>query len=163
MLFRISNYFQPKETLELGTSLGLATVALALGNTGGQVTTIEGCPNTAKKAKAQWEKFQLKNILLQQTTFEGFFEKDTSHKYDLIYVDGNHDKEKTLQYFQLLLKKVHNDSLIIFDDIYWSKEMTQAWQEIIKNDTVTVSIDTFYWGIVFFRREQRKQHFVLRV
>ena len=61
------------------------------------------------------------------------------------------------------LKNVHNDSVIIFDDIYWSKDMTDAWWQIIANEKVTLSIDTFQWGMVFFRKEQPKQHFVIRI
>ncbi|HLW33390.1 MAG TPA: class I SAM-dependent methyltransferase, partial [Aequorivita sp.] len=83
--------------------------------------------------------------------------------YDLILIDGDHNGERTLEYFNALLEKVHNDSLIIFDDIYWSKDMTEAWQKIIAHEKVTVSIDTFQWGMVFFRKEQPKQHFLIRI
>ncbi len=54
-------------------------------------------------------------------------------------------------------------SVFIFDDIYWSKPMSEAWAIIINHPKVTVSIDTFYWGIVFFRKEQVKEHFTVRV
>jgi predicted O-methyltransferase YrrM len=83
--------------------------------------------------------------------------------FDLIYFDGNHSKKATLEYFELLLPTINNDSVWIFDDIHWSKDMEEAW-EIIKNHSkVTVSIDTFQWGIVFFRSEQKKEHFTIRV
>src|SRR5690606_35937297 len=45
LLFRIVRYFQPEQILEIGTSLGLATSALALGNHEAKITTLEGCPN----------------------------------------------------------------------------------------------------------------------
>lgn len=163
LLFRITNYFQPATILELGTSLGMGTVALSLGNPSAQIKTIEGCPNTAKVAKQQFEAFKLKNIELHIKSFEDYFEKDSTANYDLVYIDGNHDKEKTLQYFDILLKKTTNDSLFIFDDIYWSPPMTEAWNDIIQHPKVTVSIDTFYWGLVFFRKEQEKQHFCIRL
>ena len=53
LLFRITNYFQPDSILEIGTSLGLATVALSLGNPKATLTTLEGCPNTMAIAKNQ--------------------------------------------------------------------------------------------------------------
>ena len=84
-------------------------------------------------------------------------------KYDLIFFDGNHQKEATIDYFEQCLQHIHNDSVFIFDDIYWSKGMKQAWQHINEHPSVTISIDTFYWGIVFFRKEQKKQHFTIRV
>ena len=86
-----------------------------------------------------------------------------STNYDLIFFDGNHNKEATLKYFNQLLPKAHNNSIFIFDDIYWSKGMTEAWEEIKQHEKVTVSIDTFFWGIIFFRKEQAKEHFTIRV
>src|SRR5690606_31450214 len=84
-------------------------------------------------------------------------------KYDIILVDGDHNGERTYRYFQSLLSHVHNDSLVIFDDIYWSKDMTATWNKIIAHEQSIVTIDTFQWGMVFFRKEQRKQHFILRI
>ncbi|MEL6811804.1 MAG: class I SAM-dependent methyltransferase [Bacteroidota bacterium] len=162
LLFRLARYFKPALSLELGTSLGLATVALSIGNTHGRVITLEGCPNTAAKAQELFSEFQLEKIQLKTTTFETFFE-NPSIGYDLVFIDGNHDKTNTLSYFDLLRKSAHNDTVLIFDDIYWSPEMTEAWNEIIAHPEVTVSIDTYQWGLVFFRKEQEKEHFRIRV
>ncbi len=82
---------------------------------------------------------------------------------DLIYFDGNHQKEATLKYFKVLLSMGHNESVFIFDDIHWSRGMEEAWEEIKQYPEVSVSIDTFFWGIVFFRKEQEKQHFTIRL
>lgn len=162
LLFRLSKYFKSETVLELGTSLGLGTVALSLSNEFSAIQTVEGCPNTLQKAQEYFEKFNLHNIQIHQELFSEFLE-NTSTQFDLIFIDGDHNGERTLGYFNSLLNKVHNDSLIIFDDIYWSKDMTVAWQKIIANEKVTVSIDTFQWGLVFFRKEQPKQHFVIRI
>jgi predicted O-methyltransferase YrrM len=163
LLYRLVCYFKPERILELGTSLGLATAALSLGNTSARVQTVEGCPNTAAKAQTHFDGFNLKNIQLQTKLFDEFLSENSAETYDLCYIDGNHNKEKTLDYFELLLKQVANDTLFIFDDIYWSQQMTEAWQEIIRHPKVTVSIDTFYWGFVFFRSEQQKEHFKIRL
>jgi predicted O-methyltransferase YrrM len=80
----------------------------------------------------------------------------------LIYFDGNHSKKATLDYFELLLPTICNETLWIFDDIHWSPEMEEAWEIIKKHPKVTVTIDTFQWGLVFFRSEQPKEHFVIR-
>jgi len=162
LLFRMAKYFKSETILELGTSLGLGTVALSLSNEFSAINTVEGCPNTLSKAQEYFEKFNLHNIQIHQELFSEFLE-NTSTQFDLIFIDGDHNGERTLGYFNSLLNNVHNDSLIIFDDIYWSKDMTVAWQKIIANEKVTVSIDTFQWGLVFFRKEQPKQHFVIRI
>ncbi len=162
LLFRMAKYFKSETVLELGTSLGMGTVALSLSNEFSAINTVEGCPNTLSKAQEYFEKFNLHNIQIHQELFSEFLE-NASTQFDLIFIDGDHNGERTLGYFNSLLNKVHNDSLIIFDDIYWSKDMTVAWQKIIANEKVTVSIDTFQWGLVFFRKEQPKQHFVIRI
>ena len=163
LLFRLAKYFNSENVLELGTSLGLGTVALSVSNEFAAINTVEGCPNTLKKAQEYFEKFNLHNIEIHQKLFSDLLSENTSQKYDLIFIDGDHNGERTLGYFNSFLKNIHNDSVIIFDDIYWSKDMTEAWQKIIANEKVTVSIDTFQWGMVFFRKEQPKQHFVIRV
>lgn len=163
LLYRITTYFKPKTVLELGTSLGLGTAAIAFAESSQNITTVEGCKNTAQIAEMMFKKYHLNYIDLQKATFEDFFKSNTSEKYNLVYIDGNHDKKNTLQYFNFLLERINEDSVLIFDDIYWSKEMTDAWKQIIQYPKVTVSIDTFYWGFVFFRKEQQKQHFTIRL
>jgi len=165
LLFRISRYFQPTSMLEFGTSLGLATSSLSLGNPKATITTLEGCPETAKIAQKQFQKFQLNNIHLQITEFSTYFKnhQPSTINHQLIYFDGNHSKEATLQYFELLLPTITSETVWIFDDIHWSKDMNEAWETIKKHPKVKVTIDTFQWGLVFFRLEQEKEHFVIRV
>ena len=165
LLFRIVNYLQPNTILEIGTSLGLATSALALGNKNSKITTLEGCPNTMAIAKNQCQLQNLNNIDFIKTEFSSYLTtQDPRPKtQDLIYFDGNHSKKATLKYFELLLPTITNDSVWIFDDIHWSRDMEEAWEIIKNHPKVTVTIDTFQWGIVFFRTEQKKEHFVIRV
>ncbi|SHM19855.1 O-methyltransferase [Flavobacterium saccharophilum] len=164
LLFRVTNYFQPATILEIGTSLGLATSALALGNTNANVITLEGCPQTANVAQNQLHQFDCNNVENVISEFESFLisENLQSTIYNLIYFDGNHSKKATLAYFDLLLPTINNDSVWIFDDIHWSQEMEDAWEIIKNHPKVTVTIDTFQWGFVFFRYEQKKEHFVIR-
>ena len=163
LLFRLVRYFSSENVLELGTSVGLASAALALGNLEGSLTTLEGCPETSEVARKQFEKFKWKHIRLYTTTFERFFDTTPATSFDLVYVDGNHSKENTLAYFDALLSLKSNDTVLIFDDIYWSPEMTEAWEQIYTHEQVTVSIDSFHWGLIFFRKEQPKQHFRIRL
>lgn len=163
LLFRLGAYFQSESILELGTSLGQGTIALALSNPYAMVDTVEGCSDTLEKAEGYFKAYSLNNITSYQMLFSDYLSKDNAKKYDMIFVDGDHNGERTLSYFHSLLRHIHNDTIIIFDDIYWSESMTEAWQKIIAHEKVTVSIDTFQWGLVFFRTEQRKQHFTIRI
>jgi predicted O-methyltransferase YrrM len=165
LLFRIANYFQPDTILEIGTSLGLATSALSLGNPKAAIVTLEGCPETAKQAQFQLQKFKCNNVECVVTEFNNYLQNCQlkTKNCDLIYFDGNHSKKATLEYFELLLPTITNKTVWIFDDIHWSAEMEEAWEIVKNHQKVTVSIDTFQWGLVFFRYEQPKQHFVIRV
>lgn len=165
LLFRVVNYFQPDAILEIGTSLGLATSALALGNPKAVVTTLEGCPETANQCQLQLQKFNINTVKSIVTEFSTYFKtiNNQPETINLIYFDGNHSKKATLNYFESLLPTITNDCVWIFDDIHWSKEMEEAWESIKKHPKVKVTIDTFQWGFVFFRKEQEKEHFIIRV
>ncbi len=169
LLFRMVRYFQPASILEIGTSLGLATSALALGNENATITTLEGCPNTMAIAKEMFNDLTLKlptqNIQFVNTEFSTYLNNRqlTTDNRQLIYFDGNHSKQATLGYFELLLPTICNDSIWIFDDIHWSEGMEEAWKIIQNHPKVSVTIDTFQWGIVSFRAEQEKEHFIIRV
>ena len=84
-------------------------------------------------------------------------------KYDLIYFDGNHQKEPTLEYFAKCLPHRSENAIFIFDDIHWSHEMEGAWQAIKEHQEVTLSIDAFFWGMIFFKEDRVKQHFRIRM
>ncbi len=180
LLFRIAYHFstrggsasdeKPKTILELGTSLGISTSYLASANPTAKIITIEGCPNTANEAKKNFEILGLKNI----ESIVGNFDETLSNilakhcklptaNCQLFFFDGNHRKEPTLNYFNQCLAHSNNDSVFIFDDIHWSDEMEEAWEEIKKNSKVTVTVDLFFLGLVFFRKEQVKEDFIIRM
>lgn len=163
LLYKLSIYFKFENILELGTSLGIATHALSLGNPQAKITSIEGCPNISSFTRANFGKHHLNNINLITGDFNDALKDLSPQTFDLIFFDGNHQKEATIHYFESLMSTVHNDTVFIFDDIHWSQSMTEAWEIIKQHPQVTVTIDTFFWGFVFFRKEQLKEHFVIRL
>lgn len=173
LLFRLAQYFQPQNILELGTSLGLGTIALYLGHRQAQLTTVEGCPNTLELAKTQFANqlgnTDFKTVQFVNDSFENALNPvflnpllEQPDSWNLVYIDGHHSKAATLQYIEALLPYATNKTLWILDDIHLSPGMTEAWEHTKQLPEVTVTIDTFHWGLVFFRTEQVKQHFVIR-
>ena len=165
LLFRIAQYYQPKTIVELGTSLGTTTMYLASANIKSEIYTLEGAPAIAHLASENFKNAGLKNIKLTvgsfQKTLPDLLQK--IEKADLLFVDGNHRKKATLDYFDLFLIKKEEESIFIFDDIHWSKEMEEAWSIIQAHPDVTLTIDLFFIGIVFFKKDFRiKQHFTIR-
>jgi predicted O-methyltransferase YrrM len=163
LLFRMARYFRPAVMVELGTSLGMSTAYLAIGNPLGKVTSIEGCPETAAIAKRNFGILGLDNIQQETAPFEeilpGLLEK--LGKVDLFFIDGNHRKEPSLQYFHQCLQHIRDDSVVILDDIHWSVEMEEAWKAIQEHPSVTLTIDLFRMGLVFFKEGLSREDFVL--
>ncbi len=166
LLHRLVLHFNARYVLELGTSLGLTTAYLAnaVAQTGGQLYSFEGCPNTADRARTHLNKLGYSPVNLVVGNLDETLAETIDHlpRIDLAFFDANHRYEPTIQYFITCLQHVHNDTVLVFDDIHWSKGMEQAWAAIKAHPAVQVSVDLFGVGLIFFRREQPKQHFVLR-
>jgi len=164
LLYRLSAHFKPFNILELGTSFGISTLYLSLGNEDATTTTMEGCPEIAALAKKHFSSLNSNRIEVITGDFgkalPAYLQKN--NRLDLVFFDGNHRREPTLEYFRLCLEKANDNSLFIFDDIHWSEEMEEAWAEIKNHPSVTVTIDLFFVGLVFFRKGQEKQHFSIR-
>lgn len=165
LLFRIVRYYRSQTILEMGTSLGITSSYLALANPHSLLTTLEGSEEIAGVARKNFSALSLSNVQLITGNFDATLPKilEQTDTVDLAFIDGNHAKEPTLLYFKALLRKVKPSSIIIFDDIHWSKGMEEAWNAIKADPSVTLSIDLFFIGLVFFREDFKiKQHFTLR-
>ena len=163
VLFRLVQKFKPNTILEIGTSLGITTCYLARSNKASNIFTLEGSPEITKVAQINFNKLGIKNVNQIVGNFnETLSETLKSIKVlDFVFFDGNHQKTPTLAYFNECLKKADENSIFVFDDIYWSKEMTTAWKEIKRHEKVVVTIDCFEMGIVFFKKDQAKEHFTV--
>ena len=165
LLSRIVKYYQPSQVLEMGTSLGITTCYLAHGVPNASVVTMEGAPTVAHEALTTFKNLGFQNIQLIEGNFDQSLPNylQSVSTIGIAYVDGNHRYEPTMQYFNLLLTKSDEHSIFIFDDIHWSSEMEKAWAEIKADARVSLTIDLFYIGIVFLRKEQKEQeHFIIR-
>lgn len=164
LLSKTVDYFKPSTILEIGTSLGISAAFMASAGPETKICSLEGCPTLAGLAKNYFADFNFTNIEVVVGEFSQTLPSVLKNKkYDLIYFDGNHQKEPTLSYFRQCLDAADENSVFIFDDIHWTPSMEEAWMTIKNHQSVTVSIDTFTWGIVFFRKGQVKQHFTLRI
>jgi predicted O-methyltransferase YrrM len=170
LLFRMAKEYQPETILELGTSLGVTTSYLSLGKPTAKFITMEGAGEVAAVAKTNFQKLAINNIIIEQGNFDDTLpavvralSEVEGSSVDLCFVDGNHRQEPTQRYFREVLPKTNNDSILIFDDIHWSREMEAAWDTIKNHPSVRCTVDLFFIGIVFFREEfHEKQHFTIR-
>lgn len=162
LLFNLIDYYQYKNVVELGTSFGLTTAYLA--STKANVISFEGDPTILSYAKSNFKKLSLQNIDVILGNINDTLPKylDSVDSLDFVFFDANHTYSATISYFNQCLLKSHEDSCFVFDDIYWSNEMKIAWNEIKNNSQVSLSIDLFHLGIVFFKKGIVKQDFIIK-
>jgi len=164
LLFRLVSDLKPAYMIELGTCLGTTSVYLKFASPEAQFYTLEGCPETAEIAAEVIQKAGATGIRQIVGNFDDMLPAviEKMEKLDFVFVDGNHQKGATLRYFEWCLPKVHDGTLLIFDDIYWSDGMKEAWATIKAHPQVTVTIDMFWVGLVYFRKGQVKEDFRIR-
>ncbi len=165
LLFRLVQYYKPGKIVELGTSLGITTSYLAVGNPNAQVHTIEGSRAIAGIAFSTFNSIGLSNIQLTTGDFQKMLPPVllTMETVDLAFIDGNHRKEPTLDYFSKLLSFSTPSTIIIFDDIHWSAEMEAAWASVKQHPRVTLTVDLFFIGMVFINPDLKiPQHYAIR-
>jgi predicted O-methyltransferase YrrM len=165
VLFRLVKHYQPKTIVELGTSLGVTTSYLSKASPASTIITIEGSDSVASIASQIFQKLNCTNIQQLCGNFDDVLPSAVGHllSIDLAYIDGNHRYQPTINYFHQFLPKNHNHTILVFDDIHWSKEMEKAWEEIKAHPSVQYTIDIFFLGFVFFREEFKvKQNFTIR-
>lgn len=162
LLYRLIKHFHMRQIVELGTSFGVNTLYLAKYEAT-KVTTFEGNPSISKVAQANFDQQQAHNIKIIEGNIDrtlSFF-LDGSIRPDLVYIDANHRYDATLRYFNTVIHNRHDETIVVLDDIKWSKEMQEAWKKIVNHPQVTMSIDLNKFGIVFFKPDFTKQHYVL--
>ena len=163
-LYHLARYLKASRILEMGTSLGFTTAYLAKANAKAQVVSLEGCPVLSGIARKNLEELGVRNTEIIQGRFEDRIGDalDRLGELDLVFLDGDHRKESVLANFERCRPYLHNNSVVVIDDIHYSRGMEEAWEIIISRGDVTVSLDFFHSGWIFFRKESSKEHFRLR-
>lgn len=162
LFYQLSKYYQPTSVLEFGTSIGIGSIHFASGNKNATVVTIEACPETHLLAIENFKKINYDNIAPLNCTFDTFLSTKPTLKFDVIFIDGHHDGTALLKYCEELKPNIHDNTLLIIDDIRWSQSMFDAWNTLKESDDFHVSIDLFRMGIIVPRQIQEKERFVLK-
>lgn len=164
LLHRLVNQLQPETVLEIGTSLGMGTLYMAQSIPNANVISLEGDPQLAGIARSNFKALKMNQVEVVIGEFSETVPKALQQlvRLDFCFLDGNHQYEATIKYFEQCLEFAHEESVFVVDDIRWSKDMHRAWKTIVAHPKVTVSLDLFFMGIVFFRKKQNEQHFAVR-
>lgn len=163
ILFNLARHTRAKTILELGTNVGLGAAYLASANSHSRVESIEGCPQLCEVARHALSVIDIKNVNISAGKFSKLLIPicEKLEKIDLAFIDGDHTYEGTLSYYESISPYLHEHSVVVFDDIYWSDGMTKAWNKIKKQPEVILSIDAFKLGFVFFDKSLKKEELKL--
>lgn len=164
LLHNITQLYKPQTILELGTSLGVSAAYLASGNPAARCLTLEGAPSIAAIARKTFSFCNLPQVELIEGNFEHTLPLalEKLQHVEFAFIDGNHQEKATLDYFYKILPYCTEKSVLVFDDICWSKGMYAAWQKICEHQQVSISINLCKLGIVFLRKGVVKQNFTIR-
>ena len=161
LLRRITTGLGARRILELGTNTGFSGCYFLTYPQIEQLVTIEGskdlCEIAELNLKRISDKYKIMNMLFDDA-IEQLCHDD--EKFDCIFIDGQHEREATWHYTQRVMPLLTTGGSIIFDDIYWSEDMNQFWQEICLSNDFSVTVDFQSKGIAILRSgEESKSHY----
>jgi len=161
--YRLSQYFKPKKIIEWGNSLGCFTYALKLGNPKAEIINVIDDKNNSNIAV----EFASKKIDVNFVTPDIFFSNinnNTSQTFDMILIDDDINlKMSVSELFEKLKKHIHNDTVVIVNNVHRLEKTQKEWKKIIESQFVRQSVNCFYFGLIFFRKNQFKQNFNIRL
>lgn len=166
LLNRMVRYLNCRQILQLGGPSGYKTAALSLMNS---VNILNVLPNRDALDVSQ----RFIQILGQgpvrlvasnlEAKLQALASKEQPESFDLVFMDAGIKHTQILQLVDLLLPLVHNDTVVVVEGIHRSPEMQKIWNDLCRKTQVRVSIDIFRWGLIFFRKQQAKEHFIVRI
>jgi len=159
LLFRICMHFKPQNILELGTSIGMGSLYMHLGNPKSRLISIEGCHETHSIAKENLKTYPIELI---NNTFKNAIQTFSEEKFDLVFIDGHHKGKALLEYMDALMEYTHDNTIFVLDDIRWSHSMLDSWNKLSGAQTYHLSLDFFRMGVLVRRPQQVKENFILR-
>lgn len=89
------------------------------------------------------------------------WDSENCEKVDVFFIDETSllDDETLISCFS----QMKNNAFVLVDKRVRAKSTKILWEKIVENHTVTVSVDFYFFGLAFVRKEQLKQHFLVRI
>jgi len=156
ILYNLIRCMKPKICLELGTCLGISACYQGLAlkfNQSGTLVTLEGSKILASIAIDNVKSLGLDNVTVLVGKFYETMPQALLHynPVDFAFIDGHHEENATIKYWQMLLPFLSDNAVIVFDDIRWSSGMTRAWKHIKKNKKIDSALVAKGMGICLLK------------
>lgn len=158
LLHLLIREFQPLKALELGTNIGISSSyqAAALKMNGqGQLTTLEVSPFRMQAAKDLHDSMGLENVTYACGLFSETLDKvlEELESVDYAFIDGHHQMQATLDYFDKIWDHTSDNAIVVFDDIRWSGGMKRAWHKLKQDIRIKIAVDLDKMGICVTTRD----------
>ena len=157
MLFRIVNYFNPKNIIVTGTDRGDTLCAMAAARN--NAVSIDQSNNLHPKAK---EFIYTKNCRLLTGNIAKILQEllQKENQATLIYI-GTESNYAEITATAMLTATER--TVIIIAAPHSCAKKREWWEEIIKDPATTVTYDLYSIGILLFDKEKQKQHYTLKM
>jgi hypothetical protein len=157
-LYRLHSYFESKRTLVSEATDALAILALATSSATSKTKVMTTTPSATLQEIVAAEA----ELDFTTTSLEEAITASGNELFDFIYFDNYSDSKKLLEDYVSALPSITNDSVWVFNNLHQNKDKKDTWETIKQRAEVSVTVDTYHFQLVFFRREQPKEHFIIR-
>lgn len=163
LLFRLANYFKSKKILQLGPSMGLSTLYLTSYAPDLDCIALENVPEFATIARMAFEKEGKNPVDLRTGAYTELLPKalEDMESPDFIFFNTLYEQHNNVWLFNECMKHVHEDTVFVLEGIKASRKMRELWQDICARPDVTVTIDLYSMGIVFFNKRLHKRDYIV--
>lgn len=160
LLRRIVSGAGSRSVLELGTNTGFSGCYMATATTRPKLVTVEGSAELCDLAQKNIGRFS-QNVTIMNKLFDEAIDelREAGQRFDCAFIDGQHERLATVHYAQRVEPLMSPGGVIVFDDIYWSDDMNQAWRELWSSPRYSLSLDLGAKGLVVLDDGSRKRHF----
>ena len=164
LIYRLAADLKPKNIIELDACFGISTAYLAKAAPEASIISIQEYPETLAITIENLKELNINHVELGVGNFDQLLSESMNkfEELDFVLINGNHAKDAVLNYFKQCLPKLSEKGVMVFSEMYRNKEMKEAWEEIKSNPKLNVSIDLFWFGLVFVRKSQMKEDFMIR-
>jgi predicted O-methyltransferase YrrM len=140
-----------RSAIEVGANVGLGSVWIAAALEPPQrLILLDGAGSLLRVADEHVQEIagfscELREGLFGETV-PALADELTDDSVDFVFIDGEHFYEPTIRDANLIIPKVRENGIVVFDDISWNDDMERAWSDLAKRADCRLAIEPRHRG-----------------